>query len=258
MSLNNGCKYLNLSWTELEGKLNLRNVPELLYLDLTMCKADEEELEDLLAVTYSLKKLSIAYLDISTNMLNSICYQNGQSLKVLDMCLTKGLNLSSIKTIVRSCDELTEVNLGSTNLPEDAIDYLTKNITTTIEKLSLGWERSLKDEHVQNLVERCHKLSVLNLQCTSVTNNSVTNIIENLRNNLEELDVTCLNVGYIKLLELKSMPLLKVLNCYRKDVENLKIQLPHLTINERTITVAGNLSPENGIWEIKAKQIKLY
>ena len=73
-----------------------------------------------------------------------------------------------------------------------------------------------------------------------------------------ELDVTCMNVGYAKLIQMKSMLKLKVLNCYRKDVDNLKNYLPHLAINEKTITVAGNLSPESGIWEIKSKQIRLF
>ena len=216
--LNNGCKYLNLSWTELEGNLVLNKMPQLKYLDLTMCKGDKELFEDLLSFCYSLQKLSIAYLDISSSMVNSICYQNGKVLKVLDLCLCKGLNHTSIQTIVRNCVELREINLGSTNLTEDTIDDLTKNLTTKVEKLSLGWERSVKDEHIKTLVQRCWNLSVLNLQCTSITNNSITNIIENLKSTLVELDVTCLNVGYAKLIELKSMPKLKVLNCYRYKI----------------------------------------
>ena len=256
--LKNGCKYLNLSWTELEGNLSLKKMPQLKYLDLTMCKAEKEVFEDLLSFCYSLQKLSIAYLDISSSMVNSICYQNGKVLKILDLCLCKGLNQTSIQIIVRNCFELREINLGSTNLTEDTIEDLTKNLTQKIEKISLGWERSVKDEHIKTLVQRCWNLSVLNLQCTSITNNSITNIIENLKFTLVELDVTCLNVGYSKLIELKSMPKLRVLNCYRKDVENLKNFLHHLTINEKTITVAGNLSPESGIWEIKAKQIRLF
>ena len=47
--LNNGCKYLNLSWTELEGNLSLKKMPQLKYLDLTMCKAEKEVFEDLLS-----------------------------------------------------------------------------------------------------------------------------------------------------------------------------------------------------------------
>ena len=41
-----------------------------------------------------------------------------------------------------------------------------------------------------------------------------------------------------------------------EDIDNLEIHLPHVTINEISIHIAGNFSPENKIWEIEAKQIK--
>jgi len=64
------------------------------------------------------------------------------------------LSKESIGLIANNCNELREINLGSTNLSEDAIEILVNNLTTKIEKLSLGWERSLKDEHVMVLVSR--------------------------------------------------------------------------------------------------------
>ena len=41
-----------------------------------------------------------------------------------------------------------------------------------------------------------------------------------------------------------------------EDIDNLEIHLPHVTINEKSIHIAGNFSPENKIWEIEANQMK--
>ena len=61
------------------------------------------------------------------------------------------------------------------------------------------------------------------------------------------------------------MPRLKVLNCYDffvlTDVNlallSLKKRLPHVTINEKRITIAENVSYKNEIWDVKAQQLEL-
>jgi hypothetical protein len=69
-------------------------------------------LEDLLASCHSLEKLAMANLPnkanlrISAKIINIICYQNGSTLKSLDLSSCKGLNLESIQTITNNCLEL--------------------------------------------------------------------------------------------------------------------------------------------------------
>ena len=89
---------------------------------------------------------------------------------------------------------------------------------------------SFKDEHVEKLVKRCTKLTVLNLSDTSITKNSINSIIEHLRPTLEKLDVTYTRIEFKKLLELKIMSNLKELTCTYDCNDELKKQMPHLTI----------------------------
>ena len=99
------------------------------------------------------------------------------------------------------------------------------------------------DEHVKTLTKRCNKISELSLCCTSITNESVNSIIEDLKNTLEKLDLYSTEIEYSKILELKSMSFLKLLNwcplnrpgC--SESYNLKFQFPNLCINEHQMCV---------------------
>ena len=110
------------------------------------------------------------------------------------------------------------------------------------------------------MVERCNGITSLDLEAgrsSAITDDSITSIIKNLQHSLEELDVSfCENISYTKLLELKFMPKLKVLNCRRRwnrEVErNLRLQMPHLIANyPRPLEIAENNSFLTGLWDIK-------
>ena len=73
MIIKKGCKYLNLSGARLEGKLDLMEKSNLKYLDLSWCTCDNDiVLEELLGSCYSLKKLSLKGVTISSNMVNRL------------------------------------------------------------------------------------------------------------------------------------------------------------------------------------------
>ena len=119
------------------------------------------------------------------------------------------------------------------------------------------------DENVKDLVERCKKLASLTLGPPiwkiglKIDDIIISTIIENLKLTLEELNVLEFgNISYEKLLELKSMPKLRVLN-YREtsveELENLRKYLPHLKICQRRVVVAlpkPDISSKSKIWEI--------
>ena len=187
--LNNGCKNLCLAEAKifflqkqkLKGILSLKKMIALKYLDLSWSKINNNVLETLLESCFSLQELSMGNLTLSSEMISKICYQNGQSLRLLDLQLCWGLNLNSIQLIFEKCTELNEVNLDKTNLSEDSINILVNNLTPKVEKLSLWGVFSVRDEHITTLVQRCNRLLVLNLQGTSITNTSITNIIDHQR-----------------------------------------------------------------------------
>ena len=96
---------------------------------------------------------------------------------------------------------------------------MVKNLSTKIEKLRLRF--GVRDEHVKILVNRCHKIKSLNLSSCEITNNSLKNIIENLKYTLEELDVSGTYIVQSNLLQLRSvmMPKLRILKCGKYGFE---------------------------------------
>ena len=226
--------------------------------------------------SHSLEKLSLRAVDIAgygcfltDNLVNSIC-ENGGTLQVLDLAYSK-LTFQQFEKIIKKCVELRELNLDGVEIPDPwnsdhrhVENFLSENITTKIQKLNVSWW-NFEDENVKTLVSRCTKISSFNLQITKVTNNSLKYIIDNLGPTLEELHIT--NPKYDdKLSELKIMPRLKILNTgYVDELKNDElmrlyfgkefVQSWFVTINKKKVNVAANISPENGIWEIKTKGI---
>ena len=76
------------------------------------------------------------------------------TLQMLHLVDCGKLTSGSIQHIVKNCVNLTEMNLTLTYLSEDSVKFLASNLTTKIEKLSLGQLESVKDEHVKTLVKR--------------------------------------------------------------------------------------------------------
>jgi hypothetical protein len=131
--------------------------------------------------------------------------------------------------------------------------------------LSLHWLKNVKDEHIVALVNRCKKLITLDLAFNSITNIALNSIVKNLRPTLEELDVNFTKVTFEKVLELRSMEKIRILNCRklnRFETMNLR-QLLNVRINQNSTTfqVADSNSeskPKEMFWKIKAKQLPLF
>ena len=211
--------------------------------------------------------------------ISTICNQNGKTLQILDLngCKIAGsweLKLQPIQVIVRNCTNLKEVNFDSTILSDEAIEYLVENITPSIELLSLNYVEGLYDDHIKILVNRCLQLKTLNLAHTlAITSGSLNAIIENLKPSLERLDISEARlIDPMNLLDLRAMPKLQILigSPPSPIKEQLQNSLPNLVIydfgyNEvdhlqflNTFTSAENLLNKDGIWEIKAKPLKLF
>ena len=248
-----------------KGDLCLDKASDLKYLDLKYCDAHVLAFEEILG---SLQKLSMASNAekkfsigekkfITSKMITSICYQNGHTLQTLDLSFCSGLDLESIQKITKNCVGLKTVDIVATGLSKDCITFLVNNLTPRIEKVGLGRLPNLTNEHIKTLVTRCNTISVLNLQNTTITNESMTHIIENLQYTLEKLHIFwCIGVSYAKIIELKSLPKLRLLNCDLTDdeeKENLKYDL--LRFGESICVDERELSPADGIWDVKVKQL---
>ena len=306
MVIENGCQYLSLHFMKVGtpgvpismtsvGNLCLDKTSSLKYLDLKYCDAHFLFFEEILASCHSLQKLSMASIReckwhipkmrrksipeskwITPKMIRSICYQNGRTLQTLNFGACCGLDLESIQKITKNCVGLKNVDLSSTGLSKESIIFLVNNLIPEVKKLNLDRLRNLKDEHLKVLVTRCNTLSVLNLQFTSITNDSLTHIIENLQHTLEKLHVCGRgaalpnalvpgDITYSKVTELKSMPKLRVLNLafgHRwylggQEIENLKKLMPLVKFGE-ICADERELLPADGIWDVEAKQLQYF
>ena len=272
MVIENGCQYLSLQDMKLgnsgepismtsEGDLCLDKASSLKYLDLNCCQARVLTFEEILASCHSLEKLSMARKFITSKMIRSICYQNGPTLQTLNLSCCSGLDLESIQDITKNCAGLKNVDLLATGLSKDSINFLVNNLTPKVEKLSLGYLRNLKDDHVKTLVTRCNKLSILNFHGAKITNDSLTHIIENLQPTLEKLDISWCNITYVDLTELKSMSKLRVLTSDQityHEKQNLQKSIPLVRLWETFWVDERELSPADGIWDVEAKQLEYF
>ena len=74
---------------------------------------------------------------------------------------------------------------------------------------------------------------------TQITNGALNSLIEESKDTLEELSVAFCTVQIQdKILELRSMPDLRVLNCSYEEVATLREILPQLIINRKEIRIA--------------------
>ena len=113
----------------------------------------------------------------------NLCSQNSTTEVLLFQVLHLyglDLNFETVKQVVDKCINLSEVNFSDTKLCPDSVNYLVKNLTQNVQKLSLQDLESVTDERVSTLVIRCNKLTSLDLFKTSVTNAVLTSIITHL------------------------------------------------------------------------------
>ena len=70
-----------------------------------------------------------------------------------------GLNFKTVKEIVDKCVNLSEVNFSDTKLCTDSVNYLVKNLTPNVQKLSLQNLESVTDEHVKSFTSEAAPLA---------------------------------------------------------------------------------------------------
>ena len=274
--LANGCKYLNLQDAQINGTLSLpRDTYQLKYLNLTSHEANMENVKELLlSCSSSMEKLSLSglyELELNDEMLSAM-FKN-ENLTVLDLSNCGELTIEFINQVIK-CDKLIELNIGHmdhTRRTWGLVNRLLNNLPTSLEKFSFD---RLSDGYVKVLVNRCNKLTELDLfGAFDVTKKSITHIAEKLPQ-LMKLDVQLTNMGIDSIIELKSLSNLKILNCDDDLGYHLtsryKSLLPNITINTEigsNLNIAKPLplmfSEESikvidGFWDIVAKPIDLF
>ena len=282
--LSKGCKFLKISDSTIVGSLSSNIESQLRVLNLSqsawgllspgpvyeeIVKNLEETidvLEQLLFSCCSLQRLEMKGFCITSKMTDSIC-KNGKTLQALNLNhsfvyestnpyhytwyrLDDTVPKGNLLTIIKSCQELKEVDLRCINgeefrepgerpgLSDVGLKFLAKIITPSVEKLNL-MNNDLDNEHVRILLSRCNKIKTLSLNADFLTDDSLTYIRDYLNLTLEELSLDDIDDGndisFTAFLKLKSMPRLKILNINHKkddceEIQNLRQHLPHIKL----------------------------
>ena len=216
-------------------------------------RGKEEDYLDLISYFNSLEKYSLCGLNFEKSIVLNSILQNGKSLKVLDLAHCQSLNLQRIEKIITNCVQLTEVNFDNTDLTESALNFICRNISPSILKLSLQ-ELKVSDENISILVKRCQNITELALIGTNISDMGVTAIQENLSQTLVSIGLPN-EISEIRASNfIKSMPNLKKLWYWNNyPISSLESQCPNLTQNGSWHQEIGVPGHGDSIWEIKCK-----
>ena len=219
-AMENGCEYLKLRYASVNGRKKSKLPCSLKFLEISFCDNHEGVLQN----CHLLEKLALFGVKLHSSGIEQII-QNGETLRSLSLGPLE-LRPELIQNLFIKCHQLTEVNMDCNSYAQ--ICALVKNLTPNILKLSIRNYR-VKGEHVATLVQRCKKITELDFGWTDF--DSVRSIVEHL-NFLEKLNLIIVGgfvMVYQTLLQLKSIPTLKVLQCHfsgdPKEIEFLKLQV---------------------------------
>ena len=290
-AIQNGCEYLNLGYSCVYGGKKSEVPWKLKYLEISRDEWAPDVPKGVIENCHFLQKLAVDNFTLDSNEIEQIC-QNGKTLMILSL---EGCNIDFrqrtelVEKLFTKCPQLTELNVrkgivggifSNSNLLDQHVCALVENLTPGILKLNLA-SQEVTDEHVHTLVSRCIKLTELDLSFTEITNGSVESIMKHL-NSLEKLDVRYTKIDFSSLLQLKSIPTLKSLRfgrstlgrskeytetiqeAIKETTKNMKLQLPHISINEEYTNIASPSKCVNEsvdldwFWEIKAMKQQLF
>ena len=230
---------------------------KLKHLNLEQCVAKREVLEEILySCEGNLQQLSLSEPepDFDYHYVRRVILRNSKTLVKIDLGEFQWLKDTSKLNIFSHCQKLTEVRIyGGRYIRNDHLGLMIDNFPPSLLKVDLSLCNNLSDFHIENLTQKCNKITEISLFGTNVTKQSVISIVKNLKNSLELLDLTaCNNINLDNIFEaVGSLPKLKYLhyrvhrhtrselpyNCISLDklcqsCERLKKERPGLFIND--------------------------
>ena len=170
-------KVLKLNW----GKSRSSSTGPYMQLSVIQPIIDEcVELEELIFCETGLSEESIDYLVKNiTPKLSKLCL------------FTSKVQDKHIEILVGRCTNLTELNLVRTGITTDSLNYIIKELQSTLEKLSLGGRLFKGEVHFAKLFElkAMKKLTVLNLHQDLISGRDLDGKLESLRRQLHSVEI---------------------------------------------------------------------
>ena len=239
--LDRNCDLLAISDTMIDGFVKLNKTYKLAYLELTgYCNDNSTKYfnHEILNSCSSLISLCMNCMKRSSNIvLQNLCKRNGQTLEYLDLGECKWLSKNSIQVILKYCTQLTKITIWGSKMSQDAMHLFVSGLSPSVKKVGAN-PYNVTDKHIETLVSRCNQITYLDLSGTELTDTSITSVINHLKQSLEYLDISgCEEMSFEKVLELKSMPKLRILKYGFKSWHTmvLRKKLPDLKVNQNDI-----------------------
>ncbi|XP_071952825.1 S-phase kinase-associated protein 2-like [Antedon mediterranea] len=280
--LERGCVAVKLAQASIEGSLTHRpngyslrkrsykqicqlnsNQPKLAieYLDLSNCKIDDDQiLYHLLSRCNKLRKLSLESANVNDNLISVIARLSCNTLEDINLGMCTGLTekaffqifwCKSLRSLNLSCCKLTSAQCL---LPFFLMPY------PSLKHLNLsGYRFWMNDLKVAKLVENCPNLLDLDLSDSSLTTESVSVIVQGLKD-LKHISLSrCYDIEKYSLLKFKSMAHLEALDVFgivdQQTLDHLKAFMPKLRINKCPFSVIARpttrAAHKNSIWDVK-------
>ena len=175
----------------------------------------------------------------------------------------------AIQLVVSRCLHLTVVDFCG----EKHVDFVCKNITPNIEKVSLS-STNVSNDDIKTLVRRCNKIKELDISHTAINVDVVAEeIILHLSITLEKLCLPIItNPARFSLFKFGSMPRLRhiwsqVMYGMEKLVDLWEKQFPNVVLSSNSLpsfcpiithpNIAKSMAMEERIWEIPCEGIEL-
>merc|ERR1711971_400954 len=219
--LEKGCKYLNLLNVELTGSLKLDKPSKLKGLNLQNCVAKREVLEEILhSCEGHLQQLSIYNIIpqpvFDYHYVRRVILRNSKTLLKINLGQFQWLKETSHLNFFSHCQKLTEIAITEDLfvIRNDQLNLMIDYFPPSLLKVDLSLCNNLTDFHIENLTQKCNKITEISLWGTKVTNQSLISIVKYLKNSLELLDLTaCNNINLESIFEaVRSLPKLKYLH----------------------------------------------
>jgi F-box and leucine-rich repeat protein 1 (S-phase kinase-associated protein 2) len=78
--------------------------------------------------------------------------------------MATGVTASGIRSLLKGCQDIRELNLSWTDLSEEALDALCSHINPSVETLNIsGCRETLSNKHIESIVTSCPLLRELDV-----------------------------------------------------------------------------------------------
>jgi len=268
-----GCSVLRLARASVDQPIfssHVTNLPtfprgevsmsKLQFLDLSSAAVMVTCLELLLSHCNLLRNLSLEMCTVSDIVCAAIA--GNRDLSVLHMGMANGITSTGLSKILRGCRQLTELNLGWTNLTSESLTAISRSLSPALRRLNLSGNReTLLDSHVEHILVNCPNLRELDISDSSkVSSAIICSVVENLHH-IESLSTSrCYSITPSSYLMLSSSPTLLYLNVFgllrEGALEELKERLQGIEINKFLFTSVARPTvgiKRTSIWNLRVR-----